>query len=59
MNENTYYKFTNKSAPDECFYAYCNYPLASDGLLVALGIEGEYAVAIISEEEYIENTKED
>ena len=59
MSENTYYKFTSKTNPDECFYAYCNYPLASDGLLVALGIEGEYTTAIISEEDYIESTKED
>ena len=59
MNENTYYKFTNKADPDECFYCVCNYPIASDRLLAALGIEEEYAVAIISEEEYIENTKED
>ena len=59
MSENTYYKFTSKTNPDECFYAYCNYPISGNGLLAALGIEGEYAIQIISEEEYIENTKED
>ena len=59
MNENTYYKFTSKTDPYECFYASCNYPIASNGLLAALGIEGEYSVALISAEEYIENTKED
>ncbi len=59
MNENTYYKFTSKTNPGECFYAYCNYPIASNGLLAALGIKGEYTVELISAEEYIENTKED
>ena len=59
MNKNIYYKFTDKTNPDKCFYAYCNYPIASNGLLAALGIEGEYTVELISAEEYIENTKED
>lgn len=36
MNENSYYKFTSKTDPDECFYASCNYPIAGEGLLAAL-----------------------
>ena len=59
MSENTYYKFTSKTNPDECFYAYCNYPIAGEGLLAAIGIEGEYDIATITKEEYVANTKED
>ena len=59
MSENTYYKFTSKTNPGECFYAYCNYPIAGEGLLAALGIEGEYDISTISKKEYVENTKED
>ena len=59
MSENTYYKFTSKTDPYECFYASCNYPIAGEGLLAAIGIEGEYDIATISKEEYVANTKED
>lgn len=59
MNRNVYYKFTSKTNPNQCFFATCDYPIAGEGLLISLGMEGEYKTTTITKEEYEKNTKED